>query len=245
MPDLKRLSGLCYLQETKLTPERLRERRPLIEACPVFKEYSDTERVALPRPAGEGLERPLRQVLQDRRSHRKFSASPLTLPDLAQLLWASQGITARAGNYFFRTAPSAGALYPIETYLGINNVTDVQPGLYHFSPHRFDLEQLNTGPPGAHLARAALGQKFLADSGVVFIWSAVFRRNMCKYGNRGLRYILLDAGHICENLLLAAEALGLGACPVAAFFDDEMNDLLGIDGEEESVLYLAAVGHRS
>ena len=95
---------------------------------------------------------------------------------------------------------------------------------------------------GNKVAEAALGQSFMAKAGLVFIWSAILRRNMSKYGHRGLRYIFMDAGHICQNLLLAAEALGLGACPVAAFYDDELNTLLGLDGAEESVIYMAAVG---
>jgi SagB-type dehydrogenase family enzyme len=95
---------------------------------------------------------------------------------------------------------------------------------------------------GKDVARAALNQEFIAKGTVTFIWSAVFRRNMSKYGNRGVRYILMDVAHICQNLLLGAEHLGLAACPVAAFYDDELNALLQVDGQEESVLYLAVVG---
>lgn len=243
MPDLKKLSGIRYLQETNHSPGNIRQPRPAVENCPAFKEYPEAERFKLPHISGKS-DKDIWQILQERRSHRKFTSTGLALQDLSHLLWAAQGITARAGNFFFRTAPSAGALYPIETYIGINNVEDVKPGLYHFSPGQFVLEKLYDAPPGQLLAQAALGQRFLADCAVVFIWSAVFRRNMSKYGDRGLRYILMDAGHICQNLLLAAETLDLGACPVAAFFDDIMNDLLDLDPEEESVLYLAGVGHK-
>ena len=244
MPDLKKLSAISYLQETNLSPEKIQQPRPAIGNCPTFKEYPEAERLNLPRISGKS-DKDIWQILQDRRSHRKFTATGLALQDLSQLLWAAQGITAQAGNFFFRTAPSAGALYPIETYIGINNVEDVKPGLYHFSPGQFVLEKLYDAPPGQIIAQAALGQHFLANCAVVFIWSAVFRRNMSKYGNRGLRYILMDVGHVCQNLLLAAEALDLRACPVAAFFDDIMNELLDLDTEEESVLYLAGVGHKS
>ena len=161
------------------------------------------------------------------------------------LLWACQGITAMAGSFYFRTAPSAGALYPVETYLSVQNVETVDNGLYHFQPAEFCLEKLEMGKCGDKVAEAALGQSFLARAGAVFIWSAVLRRNFSKYGHRGMRYIMMDAGHICQNLLLAAEALGLGACPVAAFYDDEMNGLLELDGEQESVIYLAAVGNKT
>ena len=158
------------------------------------------------------------------------------------LLWASQGITGRAGNFFFRTAPSAGALYPVETYLSVQNVETLEAGLFHFQPADFSLEKMSTQFSGDKIAEAALGQTFLKKAGMVFIWSAILRKNFSKYGHRGMRYICMDAGHICQNILLAAEALGLGACPVAAFYDDELNVLMDFDGEEESVIYLAAVG---
>ena len=137
---------------------------------------------------------------------------------------------------------AAGALYPVETYLAVRGVEAVPAGLYHFQPAEFVLERLQEGFSGDKVAAASLGQHFLADAGVVFIWSALLRRNFSKYGHRGLRYVMMDAGHICQNLLLAAEGLGLGACPVAAFYDDQLNDLLGLDGREESVIYLAGVG---
>ena len=130
----------------------------------------------------------------------------------------------------------------METYLSIHHVESLSPGLYHFQPAEFALEMMSKGFAGQRVAEAALGQNFMAKAGVVFIWSAILRRNFSKYGHRGLRYVMLDAGHICQNLLLAGESLGLGACPVAAFYDDQLNRLLGLDGEEESVIYLAAVG---
>ncbi len=179
-----------------------------------------------------------------RRSCRRYTDIPLSMENLAMLLWASQGISGRAGSFFFRTAPSAGALYPVETYLSIQNVESLPPGLYHFQPADFGLERISDGFAGKRVAEAALGQNFMAKAGVVFVWSAILRRNFSKYGHRGLRYVMMDAGHICQNLLLAAEGLALGACPVAAFYDDQLNSLLGLDGEEESVVYLAAVGRK-
>ena len=162
--------------------------------------------------------------------------------DLAQLLWACQGITAQAGPYYLRAAPSAGALYPIETYLAIERVDGIEPGLFHFDALGFQLEKLTDQPPGRVVAHGALDQVFMAKGAVIFIWTAVLRRTMGKYGHRALRYICMDVGHICQNLLLAAVALGFDACPVAAFYDDEINEFLGVDGEEESVVYMAAVG---
>jgi SagB-type dehydrogenase family enzyme len=141
-----------------------------------------------------------------------------------------------------RTAPSAGALYPIETYLAVDAVDGLKPGLYHLNVFGFHLERLNGQTRARDIARAALDQSFIADASVVFIWSAILRRTMSKYGHRGIRYIFMDAGHICQNLLLAAQAMDLSACPVAALYENELNSLLGLDGEEETVIYIAPVG---
>ena len=241
MDDLKNSLGYRYLQETKFDARTLRgQSRPDIAPVSPYKDYADAVKVKL--PTGWEKDKSLHESLQSRRSCRRYSGAPLGMNNLAMLLWCCQGISGRAGNFFFRTAPSAGALYPVETYLSIQNVNDLSPGLYHFQPLEFSLELLREGYAGKEVAEAALGQNFLAKACVVFIWSAVLRRNFSKYGHRGLRYVLLDAGHICQNLLLAAECLELGACPVAAFYDDEMNGILSLDGEEESVVYLAAVG---
>lgn len=243
MDDLKKSLGYGYLQETKFDRQALgRQARLSIEPAPPFKQYSDAEKV--PLPTGWDKDRSLRETLQYRRSFRRFGNRALSARDLAMLLWASQGITGRAGNFFFRAAPSAGALYPVETYLSVQNIDAIDAGLYHFQPAEFCLERLGAENIGKRVAEAALDQSFLARAGVVFIWSAVLRRNFSKYGHRGMRYVLMDGGHICQNLLLAAEALELGACPVAAFYDDELNALLNLDGSAESVIYLAAVGSK-
>lgn len=244
MDDLKNALGYRYLQETKFNEQALwRKARLDIAPANPYKQYSDSKKVKL--PTDWQMEKSLGETLQYRRSCRRYDEAPISMQDLALLLWASQGISGRAGSFYFRTAPSAGALYPVETYLSIQNVASLPPGLYHFQPAEFGLERLTEGFAGNSVADASLGQNFMAKAGVVFIWSAILRRNFAKYGHRGLRYIMMDAGHICQNLLLAAEGVGLGACPVAAFFDDELNRLLGLDGEEESVIYLAAVGKKA
>lgn len=241
MPELNESIGIRFLEDTRLFREQMDTKRPAINRCSPFKTYDDVEKIILPRIQGTGG-KDLWQSLQDRRSKRKFGDSLFNRNDLSLLLWASQGITGQAGNYFFRTAPSGGALYPIETYLAVNRVEGMDPGLYHFDPKEFILDKLSGFSSAHELAHAALGQSFTGHAAVTFIWSAVFRRTMSKYGHRGMRYILLDAGHICQNLLLAAEALGHSACPVAAFFDEEMNKLLSLDRNEESVIYMAATG---
>lgn len=241
MDDLKNSLGHRYLQETKFDKHGLWRKAPLdIQPARPYKQYNEAEKISL--PTDWETDKSLRETLQNRRSCRRFTEDPISMKDLAMLLWASQGITGRAGSFFFRTAPSAGALYPVETYLSVQNVASLESGLFHFQPADFSLARLSAGAYANKVAEAALGQTFMARAGVVFIWSAVFRRNFAKYGHRGLRYVMMDAGHVCQNLLLAAESLELGACPVAAFYDDELNGLLGIDGIEESVIYLAAVG---
>jgi SagB-type dehydrogenase family enzyme len=151
-------------------------------------------------------------------------------------------VTGRHGNTLFRAAPSAGGLYPVETYLFLRAVEGYEPGIYHFRPHVFDLELLKKGDYSMELAQAALGQMMMVRSQVVFIWSAVVERSKWKYGQRAYRYIYLDAGHIGQNLYLAAEALGLGACTIGAIFDDQVNNIIGVDGLEETAVYMATVG---
>ena len=151
------------------------------------------------------------------------------------------GVTGIAGPYFLRTAPSAGALYPIETYLAVNYSSEIEAGIYHLEIKDFSLALLKSGYMGKVLSELALGQAFLASASVVFIWSAVLRRTISKYGSRGLRYIFMDAAHICQNVLLASEAIGLKACPVGAFLDKELNKFLELE-EGESVIYMAALG---
>ena len=155
----------------------------------------------------------------------------------------STGIQRTEHGYEFRTAPSAGALYPIETYIAANNVEDIEQGLYHYNIKSHLIEEIKLGNFGEKLARAALDQEMCADASVVFIWTAVFRRAKWKYSQRAYRYIYLDAGHIAQNLGLAVTNVGCGSCEVGAFFDDEINSLLGIDGTEESTVCLSVVGH--
>ncbi len=242
MPDLKKTIAYLYMEETKFDRDTLYERaRPNILPAEPFKRYKAAEKVLLARRwDGKGAE--LWKVLQERRSRRNYTRAAISLGDLSILLWASQGVTAQAGPYYLRTAPSAGALYPIETYLVAGRIEGVKPGLYHYDVKGFQLETLKKGEFLNDISRMALGQGFVRDAACVFIWTSVLRRTMSKYGNRGLRYIFLDAGHICQNLMLASEALDLGACPVAAFFDMELNEFLDIDGIEETAIYLAAVG---
>ncbi len=208
----------------------------------IYKSYPSSKTIPLPNQFQTSTIT-FNEVLKKRKSIRSFSSKPLSKSDLAFLLWVSTGIQRTEHGYEFRTAPSAGALYPIETYIAANNVEDIEKGLYHYNIKNHLLEEIKLGNLGEKLAHAALDQEMCADASVVFIWTAVFRRAKWKYSQRAYRYIYLDAGHIAQNLGLAVTSVGCGSCEVGAFFDDEINSLLGIEGTEESTICLSAVGN--
>lgn len=205
-----------------------------------YKEYAGSEEIELPSftPPGAALE----WCIRTRRSVREYAHEPVSLDQISFMLWASAGLRERAGGYGFRNAPSAGALYPIETYLLVNNCSGLKKGIYHYSVRRHSLETVKQGDFGEMLAHASLGQSMCAEAPCVFIWSAVFGRSEWKYKDRAYRYVYLEAGHMAQNLALAAVSLGFGTCQIAAFFDDEVNQLISLDGTEESVIYLSSVG---
>lgn len=205
-----------------------------------YKEYPDRPKLPLPKPIL--TEMSLDLALHRRKSVRSFEQEPLTQDQLSYLLWACTGITRRERDFQFRTAPSAGGLYPIETYVAINAVQGLAPGIYHYHIPDHALELVRKGPLGPEVARSALDQGMCAKAPLVLIWTAIFERSRWKYDQRAYRYVYLDAGHVAQNLALAAVALDLGSCQIAATYDDEVNELLGVDGEEESVLYLSVVG---
>ena len=184
----------------------------------------------------------LDETLKRRKSMRDFQAKPISKGRLSYLLWASTGLQRIEDGYEFRTAPSAGALYPIETYLVVNNVKTLEAGLYHYSIRKHQLEQLRSGDLGREITMAALGQEMCMSAAAVFVWSAIFERCKWKYGQRAYRYIYLDAGHIAENLALAAVSLGLASCEIGALYDSQVNAIIGLDGVEESVICMAVVG---
>jgi SagB-type dehydrogenase family enzyme len=138
--------------------------------------------------------------------------------------------------------PSAGALYPIETYVVVNRVNELNAGLYHFDIKENQLILLKEGNFGRDLSQAGLGQEMLEEASCIFIWTAIVARSRWKYRERAYRYIYMDAGHIGQNLYLAATALNLGCCTVGAFYDEELDQLIGIEGPEEISIYLGAVG---
>jgi len=195
--------------------------------------------------------RNLTEILKKRKSYREYSDEPLTRKELSYLLWASQGVKKRimtetADGFVditFRTVPSAGARHPFETFLLLNNVEGFVPGLYRYIATKHKLQALEvTADIQDEIVNACLGQEFLKSSAATFIWVADSYRNRWRYGERGIRYLFLDAGHVCQNLYLAATAIDAGACALGAFKDEELNSLLGLDGDNLFVIYLATVG---
>jgi len=234
--------GDTFQQETKYRRGHLPGGRLDWASKPAtYKQYPSAPKVALSPPQIEGGD-PIWGVLSQRRSVRRFQEAPLQEPKLSQLLWAAQGITRAGRGLGFRAAPSAGALYPVETYLVIHAVEGIEPGVYHYAVEKHELDQLKTGDFRMDVARSALDQEIAYWANVVFVWTAIFERSKWKYRQRAYRYIYLDAGHIAQNVALGAVALDLGSCQIAALYDDEANVLLDVDGITESTIYMTAVG---
>ncbi len=188
---------------------------------------------------------PLIDIINQRRSRRKFTADPLTLDELAFLLWATQGVQKVFGDGVasFRTAPSAGARHALETYIVVSRVGDLEPGLYRYLPvdHALCLEFADS-ELAAKMADACMRQGFVATAAATFIWAAIPYRMEWRYTVRSSKAILLDAGHVCQNLYLASEAIGAGTCAIAAYFQDQVDALLRVDGHDEFAIYVAPVG---
>ena len=198
--------GDTFHQETKYRRGHLPGGRLDWASKPeTYKSYPSAPRTPLSSPqTTDGTK--IWDVVQRRRSQRRYQDVPMKEAELSQLLWASQGITQMRQSHGFRAAPSAGALYPVETYLVVNRVEDIEPGVYHYSVPDHTLEQLKAGDYGAEIAQAALDQEMAQRANVVFVWTGVFGRSKWKYRQRAYRYVYLDAGHIAQNLALAAEA---------------------------------------
>ena len=194
-------------------------------------------KIYLPTPQRDGAVS-LEKALLHRRSVRDFSSRRLELWHISQLAWAAQGIT---GADVHRTAPSAGALFPLEIYVGIGNVIGLAPGIYKYGIRDHDLIQWLPGDKRRQLCEAALSQDSILRAPAVFILSAIYERTTAKYGERGIRYAHMEAGHAAQNLLLQAAALNLGAVLVGAFNDLEVKRILNLK-KQEAPLYLIPVG---
>ncbi|HSV30621.1 MAG TPA: SagB/ThcOx family dehydrogenase [Atribacteraceae bacterium] len=235
--------GEIFQEKTKYSRTSTRPAMRALSSPPgTYKVYPSHPVVELP-PPGSPAQNSLDTVLRKRMSVREYLDRPLFLAQVSYLLWATNGLLRQSGGHGFRTVPSAGALYPLETYLVANRVADLPSGVYHYSVREHRLSEIRRGDFRQALSNAGLGQEMLRQAGAVFIWTAVFGRSRWKYGERAYRYVYLDAGHSAQNLALAACALDLGTCQIGALFDSEVNDLVGVDGHEESVLYMSTVGY--
>jgi len=234
--------GDRFQQETRYVRDRL-SGGPLdwAQKPETYKRYPERPRLPLPPPRTRGGP-PLWDVFSARRSVREFDPRPMPDRQVSQVLWAAQGITAEHFGFKFRTTPSAGALYPVETYAVVHNVQGIPRGVYHYAVEDHALEQLREGDYRVAAARAALDQRVAYDAHLVLLWTAVFERCKWKYRQRAYRYVYLDAGHIAQGVALAAVGEGLGSCQIAAIYDDEANDLVGVDGIAEGTVYMTVLG---
>lgn len=183
----------------------------------------------------------LEELLLQRRSVRRYADAPLTQDEVFKLLWAAQGITRAGGG---RTAPSAGALYPLEIYVVAGNVEDLAPGVYKYEPVGDELVHVKDGDVRASLAAAALGQGCVREAAIDIVIGAVYERTTAKYGSRGDRYVHIEVGHAAQNICLQAPALGLGLVTVGAFQDDLVKMIIGMEADE-TPLYIIPVGRKT
>jgi SagB-type dehydrogenase family enzyme len=224
------------------TPQRRKEPIP-----PVQKPYpEDAELIDLVEPKELQIgNAPLIEVIRSRVSHRSYTDESLTLEELSFLLWATQGIReiSENGKFTKRTVPSGGARHSFETYLLVDRVEDLERGLYRYLPVEHKLYFLNTLDDFSEkVSEGCRGQKFVGTAAVVFAWTTIPYRAEWRYGHVAHKMIAMDSGHVCQNLYLACGAIGAGTCAVDAYDQEKMDALVGVDGEDEFVVYVAPVG---
>ncbi len=221
-----------------------------VPAPPIQKPVpADTPRISLTPPAElpeAGLGRmPLLESIARRESIRQFADSPISLPELSFLLWATQGVRRTVQSRVFRTVPSAGNRHALETYLYCRKVESLDEGIYRYLPldHTLVLERAEVGL-AEQVILGCRGQRFAGLCAVSFIWTAIPYRMEWRYGLAAHKVIALDAGHACQNLYLACQTIEAGTCAIAAYDQEAMDSLLGVDGDNEFTLYVSPVGKR-
>jgi len=177
----------------------------------------------------------IEETLLKRRSIRSYKSEPLAIAEISQLLWSAQGVTNRKG---FRTAPSAGALYPLEVYIAAGNVTDLDAGIYKYYPHKHEIVNTVKGDKRSELCRAGLGQSSIKNAPAVMVFCAVFERVTGSYGKRGIQYVHMEVGHAIQNVCLQAISLGLGSVIIGAFNDYDVKDVMNFELDEHPLLIL-------
>ncbi|HPJ96442.1 MAG TPA: SagB/ThcOx family dehydrogenase [Syntrophales bacterium] len=216
---------------------------------PIEKPYAqNAKKIALPhfREFQEIGKTDLKTAILNRESRRSYRLEAMTFRELAFLLWASQGVKEMLdAGHALRTVPSAGCRHSLETYLCVLNIESLDPGLYRYLPleHQLLLEYQDEHMK-EKIFEATFGQSCPAEAAVTFIWTTIPYRMEWRYGLASAKVIAIEAGHVCQNLYLACEAIGAGACAMAAYDQEAMDEFLHIDGEEEFAIYLASVGRK-
>ncbi|MBN1309793.1 MAG: SagB/ThcOx family dehydrogenase [Anaerolineae bacterium] len=239
-------SGIDFVLKTRLPHSEISDQAQGRPQPPLELPHDPTQSlIDLPFPDKITVpKQDLRDAIEGRHTVRHYIDEPLTLDELSYLLWCTQGVKAITDRPVTkRNVPSAGSRHAFETYLLANNVQDLQPGLYRFLAIKHKLTPVDlAGDMTTRVYKASLVQEQIKTCAVMFIWAAVAYRMTWRYNQRGYRYLFLDAGHVCQNLCLSAISIGCGVCAIGAFHDEEINALLGLDGEEQFVVYGATIG---
>lgn len=210
----------------------------LLICAVIINPINKDEEIILPKPKISG-KISIEETLNKRRTTRNYNNNPIDITELSQLLWAAQGITSNEG---LRTAPSAGALYPLEIFLITGNIENLESGIYKYNPTKHSIKKISSGDKRKLLADAALGQEQIKSATAIIIITAVVERTTWKYGERGKRYIHIEVGHSAQNVMLQAEALEIGVCPIGAFQDEKVKKVLGLT--EEAPFYILTLGKK-
>jgi SagB-type dehydrogenase family enzyme len=209
--------------------------------------YDGYPEIALPEP--EALDAPLGATIAARETGRGLQPVRVALPRLASLLHHAYGVThdltSQGFPHPFRAVPSGGAMYPLEIFFHTNRVDGLEPGIYHYNPRRVAVRRIHSGDESRKLSQALVQPNLALDASLFFFITAIFERTVFKYGERGYRFALLEAGHVAQNLNLAATAYGLGVVNVGGFYDADINALLKLDGLTQAALYLVGMGARA
>ncbi len=238
------MKGIEFIEATRYGNEQIVTDEMNGVEQPDIEEEPAGDLIPLPEPDRETVhEMDLSEAIELRESLRDYTDESLTLTELSYMLWCCAGVKWALPGGAFRTVPSAGCCHAIDTYLAINRVEGLKPGLYRYIAMEHSLEILPAYPEiGEDIGPACLDQPCVKQAAVVFVWAADAYRMTWKYGERGYRNLFLDAGHICQNLYLSVLPVGCGCCAIGAFKDQSLNEMLSLDGTDRFVLYLATVG---
>lgn len=236
-----------YLMKSNFHEEVISDQQKQLPQPPLIKPYGEDDELIDLLEIDKSIvtKDNVFDCIVDRKSHRKYKDEPLKLEELSYLLYMTQGVKSIRGNNYatLRTVPSGGARHSYETYLAVDRVEGLKKGIYRYIPigHKLLLVK-EEEDISSHIVKGTLGQKFAGTAAVNFIWAAIPYRSEWRYVHKAHKLMLLDAGHICHALYLACESIGLGTCALAAYDQEYMDKLIGLDGQDEFVVYMAPVG---